>query len=193
MRDIRTRIRPWQTLTWWTLASFVGWVTGMAMGALVTMLGSRLFGLNEDRGLVYAMLLSVGLACGAAQSRILRGYLPGAWRWIPGTLGGYLLVMVLFVVASGAKVAISDPITFVVVGAAISIPQWLLLRRYFRGTGLWVLASAAGFLSFLWLAGNPAGSLGEFIAVGAILGALAAVPPGILIVGMVRHPQVAIS
>jgi len=193
MSGSQTRTRSWCVLGWWILASLAGWAAGLALGALLTMVGSKLFGLNEDRALVYITMLSLGLACGAAQSTVLRGYLPGAWRWIPVTLAGYLLAVALIAAANNARVAISDPIALGLIGAAIGVSQWLLLRQYFRRTGLWVLATAVGFLSFLWLASNPASSLGEFIAVGTILGTLAAVAPGVVLAWVVRLPRDAIS
>jgi len=182
-------------MPWWFLANLVGWVSGFALGALLTEIGSSLFGLNEDRALVYALLLALGLACGIAQSAVLGRYLPRAWRWIPVTLAGFLLAMGVTAAASGARLATglwANAILLALIGAAVGVPQALLLRRHFRGAGLWVLASAAGFLSFLWLVANPASSLGEFIAFGAILGALAAVPPGVLLAWVVRQPRDAV-
>jgi hypothetical protein len=193
MDGVQVRTRSWDILAWWTLASLAGWATGMAMGTLLTVAGSNLFGLNEDRVLAYATLLAVALACGVAQSVVLRGCLPGAWRWIPATLAGYLLALAVFLAASGARMAIAGPILFGVAGAAIGVPQWLLLRRHFRGIGLWALASAVGFLSFLWLVGNPASSSREFIGVGAILGTLAALPPGVVLAWAVGRPREAIE
>jgi hypothetical protein len=192
MDDIQTRSRWWVELALWMLASLAGWAAGLTLGALLTGVGIDLFRLNEDRVLVYATLLSVALACGVAQSAALRGSLPGAWRWIPVTLAGYLLAMGITAAASGARILaneMSNAILLALIGAAVGVPQWLLLRRHFRRTGLWVLASAAGFLSFLWLVGNPASSPREFVAVGTIMGTLAALLPGVVLAGAVRHPR----
>lgn len=193
MDDGRTLTRSWHVLAWWMLASLAGWATGMAVGTLLTEAGSNLFGLNEDRVLVYATLVSVALACGMAQSVVLRGCIPGAWRWIPATLAGYLLALGVFLAAGGARMAMTGPILFGLAGGAIGLPQGLLLRRHFRVAIPWVLASAVGFLSFLWLVENPAGSLREFIGVGAILGTLAALPPGVVLAWAVGRPRGAID
>jgi hypothetical protein len=175
----------------WSLASLVGWAAGIALGALLTVVGSRLLGLNEDRAGGYIVLLSVGLVCGATQSWVLRSYLPDAWRWIPATLAGCLLALVVSAAVSAARIAVTDPllsgVIFGVIGAAIGVPQWLLLRQHLRGTGLWALATAAGFLIFLWLVANPANSLREIIGKGALLGALTAVPPGAVLTWVVRR------
>jgi hypothetical protein len=183
-------------LALWLLASLAGWAAGLALGALLSEIGSGVFGLNEDRAVVYAVLLALGLAVGDAQSAVLRRHLPGAWRWIPVTLAGYLLAMGIMAAAGGVRIAadlMANAILLGLIGAAVGVPQWLLLRRTFRGAGLWAPASAAGFLAFLWLVVHPASSMGEMIAVGAVLGALAAVPPGIVLARMVRHPRVAID
>jgi hypothetical protein len=192
MDGIQTRSRWWVELVLWMLASLAAWAAGLTLGALLTGVGSELLRLNEDRVLVYATLLSVALACGVAQSVVLRGSLPGAWRWIPVTLAGFLLAMGITAAASGARLVTglwANAVLLALIGAAVGVPQALLLRRHFRRAGLWVLGSAAGFLSFLWLAANPTSSQGEFIVFGAILGALAAVPPGVVLAWVVRRPR----
>jgi hypothetical protein len=178
---------------WWILAGLAGWASGLAVGALLTEIGSSLLGLNEDRALAYAVLLALGLACGVAQSAVLRRYLPEPWRWIPVTLAGYLLAMGIVAVANGARLIATglwaNAVLLALIGAVLGIPQWLLLRRQFGGAGLWAPATAIGFLSFLWLVAHPAGSLSEFIGVGAMLGALAALPSGIVLAWLLRPPR----
>jgi hypothetical protein len=196
MNGVQARTGGWVELGLWMLASLAGWAAGLALGALLTEIGSGVFGLNEDRAVVYAVLLALGLAVGDAQSAVLRRHLSGAWRWIPVTLAGYLLAMGIMAAASGVRIStdlMANAILLGLIGAAIGVPQWLLLRRTFRGAGLWAPASAAGFLAFLWLVAHPVSSMGEMIALGAVLGALAAVPPGIVLARMVRHPRVAID
>jgi hypothetical protein len=196
MDSVNTRTGWWVESGLWVLASLAGWAAGLALGALFVEIGSRVFGLNADRALAYAVLLAVGLAVGDTQSAVLRRHLPGAWRWIPVTLAGYLLAMGITAAAGSARIGsdlMSNAIILGLIGAAIGVPQWLLLRRTFGGAGLWVLASAAGFLAFLWLVAHPVGSEWEFIAAGAILGALAAIPPGLVLARMVSRPRPAIE
>jgi hypothetical protein len=188
MATTQTRTRWWVELGLWLLASLAGWAAGLALGELLIQVGSSVFPLNEDRAWAYAVLLAVGLACGDAQSAVLRRHLPGAWRWIPVTLAGYLLAMAVLAAAGRTRIGadlMANAVFLGLIGAAVGIPQWLLLRRTFRGAGLWAPASAAGYLAFLWLVAHPAGSQGEIIAVGAILGALAAVPTGLVLARMV--------
>jgi hypothetical protein len=196
MAGMQDRTRWLVELALWVLASLAGWAAGLAIGALLTEIGSSVFGLDEDRALVYAVMLALGLAVGGAQSAVLRRHLSGAWRWIPVTLAGYLLAMGITGAASGVRIGtdlMANAVLLGLIGAAVGVPQWLLLRRYLRAAGLWAPASAAGFLAFLRLVANPASSGGEFIAVGAILGALAAIPPGILLAWMTSHPRVALD
>jgi hypothetical protein len=196
MEGTQTQSRWGVEFALWLLASLAGWAAGLALGALLIRIGSSVLGLNEDRAWVYAVMLALGLAVGDAQSAVLRRHLPGAWRWIPVTLAGYLLAMGIIAAASGVRIGtdlMANAILLGLIGAAVGIPQWLLLRSTFRGAGLWAPASAAGFLAFLRLVANPASSGGEFIAVGAILGALAAIPPGILLAWMTSHPRVALD
>jgi hypothetical protein len=196
MEGTQTQSRWGVEFALWLLASLAGWAAGLALSALFVEIGSRLLVLNEDRALVYAVMLALGLAVGDAQSAVLRRHLPGAWRWIPVTLAGYLLAMGIMAAAGGVRIAadlMANAILLGLIGAAVGVPQWLLLRRTFRGAGLWAPASAAGFLAFLWLVAHPVSSMGEMIAMGAVLGALAAVPPGIVLARMVRHPRVAID
>jgi hypothetical protein len=182
----------WVEFALWVLASLAGWAAGLALGAVLTEIGSSVFGLNEDRALVYAVMLALGLAVGDTQSAVLRRHLSGAWRWIPVTLAGFLLAMGVMAAASVANLPsnlTTNAVLVALIGAAVGVPQWLLLRRRLDGAGLWIPAGALGFLTFLWLVLHPASSMGEFIAVGAILGALAAVPPGLVLAQMVRRPR----
>jgi hypothetical protein len=192
MKDRGTSTSGWVEFTLWIAASLAGWLSGLALGALFTEIGSDLFGLNEDRALIFAVLVALGLACGDAQSVVLRRHLPGAWRWIPVTLAGYLLVVGIAAAAVGARLVSSlttNVVLLALVGAAVGVPQWLLLRRHFRGAGWWAPASALGFLSFTWLVLHPAGSMTGFIATGTILGALSAVPTGIVLVWSVSRER----
>lgn len=67
------------------------------------------------------------------------------------TLAGFLLVLLAFAGLRWTQVVLAQPLLFGLVGFAIGLPQWLLLRRYFRAAGLRLPAVAVGFMSFLWL------------------------------------------
>jgi hypothetical protein len=184
-------IRAWPVFAWWILASLVGWAIGLMLSVSLTGVAGRLPGVNEDRFLVSAGLVSVGLATGAAQARIMRGYLPRPERWIAVTILGYLLAIIPFAFDQLLRLSgpglLDDVLLLAWIGATIGVGQSWLLRQHHHRTGIWVLASAAGLLSFLWLIANPASTPGEFVVLGSIAGTLAAAPPGVVLARLVRQ------
>lgn len=115
----------------WVLATTLGW----ALGALV---------------FATANLEAVGLGVGVLQWLVLRQRIRGRiWWWIVastlGWLGGALLVYLL---------RPSDPLlAFATQGVAISVAQWLVLRRWVYRADWWMiigtLAWTVGLLSLL--------------------------------------------
>jgi len=170
----------------WLLANLLGYGLGLGVALLLTAAFSLLPWVNQDRVLAPTGLLCIGLACGYAQSRTLRSLLPNLRRWMPATWIGYLLALLFILAVNLLRLGgQNDALLFAGIGAAIALPQWLLLRPHFRPAGLWVPAGALGFLAFLWLVANPASQIGAFLLAVALLGALAAVPSGLLLGWMV--------
>src|SRR5512143_1645253 len=73
--------------------------------------------------------------------------------WIVGTLvAGILGFAVFFGVMSalGARGAIpalaASFVMTICFGLVIALAEWAILRRYFRGSGLWIAATLLGFL-----------------------------------------------
>lgn len=180
---------PWRLLTSWTLATLIGWVVGLVLGVALSLALSRVGGLNEDRVLLYAGLLGLGVAIGLAQWPVIWAYLPAAWRWALATVAGYLLATLLVVAVSGAQIVGWEPVLFAVMGAAVGLPQAWLLRRHYQGAEAWVLASALSFMSLLWLVAHPVGSASELIVVGGTLGALGALATGVTLAWLVQRPR----
>jgi hypothetical protein len=197
MSNKQNSFSSWPLLAWWTFASLIGWAAGLAVGVLLTLVAGRFAGVNEDRFLVYAILLSVGLTTGVAQWRVMMHFLPQPIQWVAATLIGYLLSLIVIVGANQARLSVAglwdDVLLLGLIGTAIGTAQWWRLRQHYRGAGVWMLATAVGFLSFMWLVANPAHSLGEFITLGTILGTLAAAAPGAALVWLVRQPLTAAS
>jgi hypothetical protein len=187
----------WSLLARWTFASSVGWAAGLTAGMALTSAAGNLPWLDEDRFFAYAILISLGLTLGAAQSVVLRHCLPQPGRWITATLIGHSLCLITIVGGNLARLGGTEVWGNVLLlglfGTAIGTSQWWILRQHYRRAGLWVLASAAGFLCFMWIIVNPAHSLGELVIRGAIIGALAAAVPGAVLVWLVRQPLVAVS
>ncbi len=186
----------WSLPARWTLASLIGWAAGLGAGFALTPVTGILPWLNEDRFLVYAILISLGLTLGIAQSVVLRHYLPRPARWVAATLAGYLLCLALIVGSNLARLGGTDVwgnmLLLGLFGTAIGTCQWWILRQHYRQVGLWVLASAVGFLCFMWIVINPTHSPVEFVARGTLVGALAAAVPGVVLVWLVRRPLVAV-
>jgi hypothetical protein len=120
----------------------------------------------------------------------MRRYLPRPARWIAATLIGYLLCLLIIVGSNLARLAgpgvWDDMLLLALLGAAIGTSQWWILRRHYRQAGLWVLGTAAGFTWFTWTIIHPSHSLGELFIRGAILGALAAVVSGVVLVWLMQ-------
>ena len=118
--------------------------------------------------------------------------LPKPIRWVTGTLIGYLLCLIIIVGGSLARLGGAgvwdDVLLLGLLGTAIGTSQWWILRQHYRKAGLWVLATAVGFLCFMWTIINPSHTLGESVIRGAIIGALAAGVPGATLVWLVRQP-----
>ena len=175
----------------WILAGVIGFAVGIVGADILTLIFRRLPGINEDRFVVYAMLLCIGLAIGFTQSRVIALLLPRPSRWIVATLIGYLLVFP----AIGTRIpdlpgpAWTGSIPLLAyVGAVVGLAQWWLLRQRLRGAAWWIPASALGFLAFLWLVAHPADSMGDLVLAGALIGGLIAVPPALVLAWLARRP-----
>jgi len=195
--DRQHSLGAWSLLAGWTFANSIGWAAGLAAGISLSLAAAKLPWLNEDRFFAYATLISLGLTTGAAQWVVMRRYLPRPVRWVAATLTGYLLCLIIGVGGTiaglGGTGMWDDVLLLVPFGTAIGTSQWWILRQHYRQAGLWVLATAVGFLCFMWLIIDPSHSPGELVMRGAIIGALAAAVPGVALVWLVRQPLVTVS
>jgi hypothetical protein len=197
MSDRQHAAEGFSLLTGWTLASSLGWAAGLTSGIWLTHLVTNLPWLNEDHFFVYATLISLGFTLGIAQAVVLRRCLPHPIYWLTATLMGHLLG--LFIIMAGNLMRLAGAgawngvLWLVLLGTAIGSCQWGVLRPYYRQAGLWVVATALGFLGWLWLVLNPAHSLAEFVIRGTLSGTLAALVSGAGLVWLVRHALPMIS
>lgn len=187
----------WSLLARWTLASSIGWLAGLAVGAMLTLAVGVFSWLNQDRFAAYAILVSLGITVGMAQWIVIRPYLPKPLRWITATLIGYLLCLVIILGSNLAKLGgtglWNNLLLLSLLGAAIAAPQWWVLRRHYQQAGLWILVNMVGLLCFVWIIIYPSHSMGEFILRGTIAGTLAAVVPGAALAWLVSRPIITIS
>jgi hypothetical protein len=125
-------------------------------------------------------LILLGVTIGVAQWIILRNYLPAARAWIPATMTGYLLSVIIFAVPNTDPTRLlrtellNNMILLGLTGFAIGVSQWWVLRTEVERSGLWMLASTLVFLFFVWLVVDPARSPVELSIRAGIIGASAA-------------------
>jgi hypothetical protein len=149
----------WALWFQWVLATTLGWVLGWAL------VGQ----------------LAIGGAVGIGQWLVLRRLGPHTVWWIfastLGWLAGWLLVVSGFIVPPDGT-GLTTVISGAVLGTAMGLAQWLVLRRWVHDAGWWVFASVVAWTVAL------TGLLGSTI-VGAIVGALT----GFLLDWLLRNPR----
>ena len=123
--------------------------------------------ITEDYLAMYVFVPIVSLLTGALQYGLLRHYLPRMGWWVFATVAGWLLGILL--IALPDWLGWTDmPVTnldliFLVMGLAIGIAQWLLLRRRMARAGWWIAANALGWgLLGLITPGNALNQYGLF-------------------------------
>lgn len=108
-----------------------------------TAVGGALFP-GEGNAVALAVAFAVtGAVIGTAQWLVLRQHLPRAGWWVLASALGFAM----FGGVHEAD-AVVFAVVFVVVGAAVGIVQWLVLRQHLSRAGCWVLASTTGFAMF---------------------------------------------
>ena len=151
---------------------------------------------NEDSLPPYTVLLCVGLVSGAVQALLLRRVLPPAGRWIAAWLVGSLLALLVLNGLNLLKLDLpsdagfwENAILLLAMGAVIGATQGWALRHRYPSAGWWALASALGWLAFLWIVNYPTKIPLEFITRGLVFGALAALPTGLALMWLGCRPK----
>jgi hypothetical protein len=118
--------------------------------------------------------LAAGFAISLLQGFVLQRRIHHVQRWVvAGTIGwaiGWL--MVLFVIPDGLEI-----IDGLIVGLAMGIAGWLVLRQQVRWAGWWIMISVVGWTTGLAL-------LPGFLSTGSMAGALT----GIALEFLLRNP-----
>ena len=137
----------------WMLANTV--VTALAVTVTVVGVGVAILFLIEARdvGIFHGAAFGgvFGTLRGFAQRLVLRRQVSWSGRWVlfsaAGGAAGFALAVAI-IINLGSFESGSLPATVlgivIVIGAALGIGQWFVLRREASGSGLWVLASAVG-------------------------------------------------
>ena len=105
--------------------------------------------ITEDYLAMYALVPSMSILTGALQYGLLRHYLPRMGWWVFVTVAGWFLGVLLIALPSWLG-WIDAPLNnldliFLVMGLAIGITQWSLLRRRLARAGWWIAANVAGW------------------------------------------------
>lgn len=133
----------WALWFYWIMATTVGWL-----------LGSLLF-----RGIP---IVVAGAFIAGFQWAVMYQRIHKAWRWAVwssiGWIAGYLLAMIIF--PTNSKILLGP-----VLGGAVGISQWLLLRKEVDWAGWWIIFSILGWTTGLTL-------LPGMLSSGALPGAL---------------------
>jgi hypothetical protein len=153
--------------------SAIGWFT-IGSGEITQAIGT-LFGL--------------AIATSVTQWLLLRPFLPGAHRWIPVTMAGWLvggLVIAAEVTLSnslGLPTMLAFALGAVSIGALIGGAQMLFLRRIMPNAGWWLAINVLAFSSLL-LIGRSATSFIEMFVVLSLPGLITGVGMRALIIRM---------
>ena len=122
--------------------------------------------ITEDYLSIYTFVPIVGLLTGVMQYGLLRRYLPRIGWWVLATTGGWLLGVVLIVISSWLNWAdgpFNLDLAFILMGLAIGVGQWPLLRRRLPRASWWIGANVVGWgLLALITAGNALGQFALF-------------------------------
>jgi hypothetical protein len=124
----------------WIGANLLGF---LGMSALITVLPVPRFIPG------FVVLILFFLPIGLAQWLVLRRRILLSPLWIltlpVGVLLSWLLVAAIpWAVIGDDESTLALTIAYVVIGAAIGLPQWLILRRKMSRTGLWIAGSGLG-------------------------------------------------
>lgn len=126
------------------MATTLGWL-----------LGSLLF--------VNVALVSAGVGVAAMQSFVLHHHIPRAWRWFLATSAVWIVVSILILAAVPAP--LQGLLGGAILGPALGLTQWLILRHEVLWAGWWIVVSTMGWITGLVL-------LPGILSTGALAGAI---------------------
>ena len=141
---------------------FLAWVFGNilgfgALGALALVFSS----LGPTLGM-FASIIIISFPVSLAQWVILRRIFPTSAWWILTIPIGLLLAVLIFkyeiitaellhIMENNDESIAVITVLYLVMGFIIGLPQWLILRRLFSSSLLWLLGSSIGVATGCWL------------------------------------------
>ena len=127
----------------WIFANILGF-SALAISLLV------LPSLMSISGIVVSTLI-ISIPISLAQWIALRRIFPISILWILTIPIGLLLVVLIYqVIPDGLWQIVEDEspavltVSFLIMGFTIGLPQWLILRRQFSSSSIWLLGSSIG-------------------------------------------------
>ena len=139
------------------LAVVAGWfISWGVIQQITSIVGGRIMiggqsRITEDAIFLYILFPVIGLLVGFCQFWLLRRYMARISWWIAATVIGWLMPFVVGFVGSRIFSPGNDTVSIMVgmliLGASVSLPQWLVLRKRVKNAFLWILAY--GFSWFL--------------------------------------------
>ena len=129
MTNTKSKTLDWALWFYWIMATTLGWLLGSIFFQGIPVIVS-------------------GVAVAAFQWAVLYKRIPNAWRWVIVSSLGWIVGYILFVVffASGLEFLLGP-----VVGGAVGIAQWLLLRKEVDWAGWWIILSILAWTTGLTL------------------------------------------
>ena len=169
----------------WVVANIVGWLIGFALcEALQSFISTVLVD-----GLV------IGSAVGIAQWLVLRRWMSPVGWWVLLSIVGFGVGKAFAeAVLPGASTLPGYAATGAIIGAAVGVAQWPVLRRHVSSAAWWVPATVVA-----WVAGWSAIGVAEravdwptlaVYAVGGVGAALAGIVTAIVLIWLMRTPRV---
>lgn len=161
----------------WIVTTALGAAFGFGSVGTVLPLFSPLPNVDGDKlfGILLAPMLGLGI--GSIQWLVIRKDISQAGWWPAANVVGYSAAAVLASLTDSLRLdAIAGDagsITLMLImGFAVGLPQYLVLKIHFARAGLWVLANGVGMLSYGLGGIIPAHNLTDLVALGSIMGAL---------------------
>jgi len=146
----------WALLFEWMVATTLGWILG---------------------GFVFAglALAASGVFVGAFQAFVLKGRIPRPLRWVQYSVIGWVLGYLLVVLGIPPGL---EALNGFVLGLAVGVAQWLILRRELNWAGWWIPFSVMGWVTGLAI-------LPGFMLTGTMAGLLT----GLALEILLRNPK----
>lgn len=195
----------WKWIPIWTVVTTVSIPVALIMMAplaalslLVLDLGVKtgiLSGFNDDLVYLLGLFIGLSLSLSAAQTLLLRNYLPRVRSWfvatavgllVGGLLGAYLF-MTFYNVSLDTRWGMA--VLLLLIGLAVGCAQWLVLRHILPNA-LWILAIDVAAACSLLIAGRSITSLIELLIVPMLPGLITGLglwlllresPPGVAV------------